>query len=126
MHRVSHTLFLLKLSDISQNLVQGRLVNGSIGRVKEFMTIQQANAARILIAKVDNGRGEVTNSVPIPRQLGPDGNIEWPVVVFENGDSCLCPPVPFTVVNVFGRIEASRDQVHVYFACPDFSSFLVW
>lgn len=89
------------------------------------MTIQQANAARILIAKVDNGRGELTISAPMPRQLGPDGNIEWPVVQFENGDSCLCPPVPFTVVNVFGRIEASRDQVQCsFFWCR--LQFLSW
>lgn len=90
-----------------QNFVQGRLANGSIGRVTSFMTISQANAARISVAQPENGRGDVTD-MPRPR---PDDTTEYPVVQFENGDTCLCPPLQFTVVNVFGRIEAARDQV---------------
>ena len=71
------------------------------------MTIPQENAARIAVAKSESGRGDLTGA-PRPST---DDKTEYPVVEFENGDSCLCPPLSFTVVNVFGRVEASRDQV---------------
>ena len=87
-------------------------MNGSIGLVTAFTTVRQANEARILIAKVEpSGRGELTRD--LPRTLGPDASTEWPVVKFENGLECLCPPMNFSVVNVFGETEASRDQVCV-------------
>lgn len=87
-------------------------MNGSIGLVTGFKTIPQANEARILIAQVERGgRGDLTNHHP--RQNSSD-QTEWPVVKFENGHECLCPPVNFSVVNVFGETEASRDQVNIF------------
>lgn len=78
------------------------------------MTIQQANEARLEIAKLERANSGPPHG-PQP-QIPARSNIElngaqWPVVEFENGCTALCPPSLFSVTNVFGREEASRDQV---------------
>lgn len=96
-----------------QNLVQGKLVNGTIGRVIDFMTIQQANEARLEVARLERantGPSYGPQQTPTPSNSELDGH-QWPVVEFENGHTALCPPTLFSVTNVFGREEASRDQV---------------
>jgi ATP-dependent DNA helicase PIF1 len=127
-----------------QNIKQGQLVNGSIGRVTAFKTVAQAiNDLRIEIAGVDRDRG-IRGGVSLAPGMdringGLDRNlegasvdgspgggaatspaqapeIEWPVVEFENGQTLLCPPLGFSVVNFFGRVEAHRDQVHRFSA----------
>jgi len=95
-----------------QNLVQGILVNGTLGRVTHFMTIQQANEARLEIAKLERSNSGPSRG-PQPQTSVPptsDGT-QWPFVEFENGRKALCPPSLFSVTNVFGQEEASRDQV---------------
>lgn len=102
------------------------------------MTHQEAVLARVEVAKPQEGMSRSaqqdlvetvtrTNSqasnLPPNRSRrpvtgeNPDSTAQkWPVVQFENGHTCLCPPSPFDVVNVFGRTEASRDQVPLIIA----------
>ncbi|KAF8306375.1 hypothetical protein DL93DRAFT_224074 [Clavulina sp. PMI_390] len=77
------------------------------------MTRREANEKMIMIANIEqNGRGNLTTQRALPATVGTpnDYDTQWPVVKFENGDEALCPPLPFTVVNVFGKPEATRDQ----------------
>ncbi|TFY70120.1 hypothetical protein EVJ58_g64 [Rhodofomes roseus] len=105
------------------NIVQGVLVNGSVGKVTDFMTVQAA-----LLRGIESGvinrteRGEPAPErtrngglSPVPPHLLKSGNL-WPCVRFENGRSLLCIPCMFEVVNAQGRIEASREQVPLILA----------
>lgn len=94
--------------------MQGLLVNGSVGRVEEFMRVTDAQLRGIAIGVVYR-EGQTSSQ---PRSTGPPvpqhilkSNKLWPYVRFENGLSLLCIPVQFEVINAQGRIEASREQV---------------
>lgn len=105
-----------------QNLVQGRLVNGTKGKVVNFLTTGAARRQLVEIAKVDEKKaawsapakdpveGEDSGSTPPPDDEEP-GIMKWPVVEFEGYGRLLLPPMGFTVVSVFGEMEAQRDQV---------------
>ena len=87
-------------------------MNGTLGRVTDFMTIQQANEARLEIARLEKSNSGPSRGPQLQSSVPPtsDGT-QWPVVEFENGRKALCPPSLFSVTNVFGQEEASRDQV---------------
>nr|GAT43685.1 DNA repair and recombination protein [Mycena chlorophos] len=92
-----------------KNLVQGTLVNGSLGIVRDFKTVAEAKEANILIV-----RPEGDDKKPeVPRSLEKE---RWPVVQFTNGIQMLAIPQEFTVENADAEMEAQRNQVPLILA----------
>lgn len=89
-------------------MVQGQLVNGSVGQVITFYTSQEAMQNKMEIATEEGLRGSERDArQPVARY---DGSL-WPVVRFMNGRELLCVPTDFTVDNAYGEMEAKRRQV---------------
>lgn len=111
-------------------MVQGWLVNGSLGRVEEFITTHQAQQRHIQIADMERVRKDGHPPLIVyPADGGDDqpGLIAlddstftketmWPFVKFTNGLSLLCSPVEFTVEGLKGNLEARRVQVPITLA----------
>lgn len=95
---------------LPQNLVQGELVNGSVGQVIGFSTSQDALTNRTEIAAVDDSKMMVHGNLMDQNPAIKNDRI-WPVVRFTNGQSILVVPVKFTIDNADGKMEASREQV---------------
>jgi len=98
-------------------------VNGSVGRVTEFLTTGDAMARHIEIAQQSNTSDkEPSRKAPIPYDTVPlDKTVFgvkqlWPLVHFSNGLDLLCPPLPFTVEGYIGNVEAQRLQVPLILA----------
>ncbi|KAF9243746.1 hypothetical protein BU15DRAFT_42471 [Melanogaster broomeanus] len=108
---------------LTQNMVQGVLVNGSLGKVKEFLGIRDAQQRHIDIAEAQGKDGQ-----PSVLVQSADGDEEkpglmaldhhtfkkdqlWPLVEFTNGNLLLCAPVEFLVEGLKGNVEARRLQV---------------
>ncbi|GLB36504.1 putative dna repair and recombination [Lyophyllum shimeji] len=89
-----------------KNLVQGSLVNGSVGQVMRFSTAEDALKEHTNIAGVDRGER--------PR-LPPSGFV-WPIVRFIGGQETMIIPQEFTINNANGETEARRDQVPLILA----------
>lgn len=87
-----------QMSPQFQNVIQGELVNGSVGQVVSFGTTSEAEKSQIRIPNV----GE---------KKPPPNDWAWPVVRFIGGQEMLCIPHEFTVNNADGSTEARRDQV---------------
>ena len=94
----------------SQNLVQGELVNGSVGQVIGFSTSQEAQTNLTDIAEVDESKTIVHGSPTAQNPVIKNDRV-WPVVRFTNGKTVLIVPAKFTVNNADGHLEASREQV---------------
>ncbi|RDB29689.1 ATP-dependent DNA helicase PIF1 [Hypsizygus marmoreus] len=91
-----------------KNLIQGELVNGSVGQVVRFSTAKEALNEHMHIAGIEkNEKGE--KSVP-------SSDWAWPVVRFISGRETMCIPQEFTVNNASGQMEARRDQVPLILA----------
>lgn len=106
-----------------QNMQQGKLVNGSLGLVVAFDTTRKAIEQHIELAKVDSKRATTNAVTPAFAQGMPDdvpmeellsNDRVWPIVKFQNGRTLMCVPAGFSVTNVFGGMEAQRDQVRIY------------
>ncbi|KAI6032057.1 hypothetical protein BKA83DRAFT_94608, partial [Pisolithus microcarpus] len=93
---------------ILENLVQGQLVNGSVGQVIGFRTAQEASQSLTDIGTEEGLKG---NKAEALRAVTRYNDAKWPVVRFTNGRELLCVPTEFTVNNANGEIEASRWQV---------------
>lgn len=103
---------------------QGVLVNGSAGKVDEFLTTHEAIERHIQIAQPPNKGGTLQDGPKLP--LEPDlrplnnnmfGNKEkWPLIRFTNGNLLLCAPLEFTVEGFLGNVEARRLQVPLILA----------
>lgn len=117
-------------SDLAaQNMIQGRLVNGSIGKVTGFLPTREALQRGIKL-----GLAEGTPRNKPPSHMGPkikpidQPDVEvpvsllnspqlWPVVKFNHGSlyggpiEVLCVPDRFEVNNADGGVEATREQV---------------
>ncbi|KAF8898488.1 hypothetical protein BD779DRAFT_13905 [Infundibulicybe gibba] len=91
-----------------KNLIQGVLVNGSVGKVMRFMRTTEARKTHTPIAGAD----------PLdPNKHRPEDGVLYPLVQFINGNEMLCVPQEFTVDNASGGMEACREQVRALFAC---------
>lgn len=128
-----------------QNVVQGELVNGSVGTIIAFATVQEAVQHHIRIAGINQDdkkfqgseedtlieisktlklqltEREPSSSQELHRQPSnsqPKFSIEerWPLVRFTDGLLLLCTPVEFTVVGIKGNLEARRQQVPLILA----------
>jgi ATP-dependent DNA helicase PIF1 len=101
--------------------VQGQLVNGSIGKVTDFLTTKEALDRHIEIAKIQNSddnsqrNKELAELTPIyDHHFG--HNEKWPLVHFTNGKQLLCAPLSFSVEGYLGNVEAARLQVPLILA----------
>jgi ATP-dependent DNA helicase PIF1 len=118
------------LITIYKNVIQGHLVNGSVGKVVEFLTTRQAWERGIEIAQPPgpNGGPEVDKE-QIPDVPGAatggfvpmddvvfDRKQFWPLVQFTNGMAVLCAPLEFTVEDLKGTTEVRRLQVPLILA----------
>jgi ATP-dependent DNA helicase PIF1 len=98
---------------IPQNVIQGCLVNGSVGVLEEFLTTKEA---------VDRGLAVATPQQEIPPYLRPIDEAvftksqAWPLVRFTNGMFLLCAPLAFSVEGFQGNCEANRLQVPLILA----------
>ncbi|KLO19972.1 hypothetical protein SCHPADRAFT_808166, partial [Schizopora paradoxa] len=119
-----------------KNMVQGRLVNGSLGQVVEFKSVRQALEEGYEIAKVDTtqpGESPSKHDTQQDQELEPEPETDagakilaedeeistpsvWPVVRFTNERTLLCVPVEFSAENARGEVEASRYQIPLILA----------
>ena len=112
-----NAICMLEVDWTAQNLVQGKLVNGTKGRIEEFITVDEAYERDIPRAsecgpRVDQPSSEQTTSVELrgpPRDKAWDGR--WPLVMFETGGELLCNLCVFDVKSTEGLLEAVRHQV---------------
>lgn len=88
-------------------MVQGELVNGSVGQIVKFCSSQEAVRNEMEIATEEGLRGSERDQ----RQAAARYDGSWPVVRFTNGRELLCVPTDFTVDNASGETEARRRQV---------------
>ena len=98
------------LTNILQNLAKtgSVLVNGSLGIVKDFVTVPQAQKQDLPCVE-DFFSKERPNKPALDTPDGP----KWPVVHFHKcGYTLLLTPTKFDVVNGLGDVEATRKQVN--------------
>ena len=124
---------------LRQNVIQGLLVNGSLGRVVGFYKPREAAAMGAQIALPELAQ-PAKNSDADTQGGGEDGvraaemekaqreqrdqklkkimatNEVWPAVQFVSGPLMLCVPLLFEVNNADGGIEAVREQVPLILA----------
>lgn len=96
-------------TNFKQNLIQGQLVNGSVGQVVGFSTSNEALTNHTEIAQVDDNTN--SHGAQKMRSRVAQNDRVWPVVRFTNGKTMLVVPTDFTVNNAEGEVEASREQV---------------
>lgn len=96
-----------------KNMVQGQLVNGSVGQVVRFSTSEEAMRTATPIATEEGLKGGLSTKSELPANYD---NSQWPVVRFTCGREILCVPTEFTVDNADGGIEARRRQVPLILA----------
>lgn len=92
-----------------QNLIQGQLVNGSVGQIIGFSTPLEAKRDNTDIGTED---GVNENNIEVLREIEEYKDVKWPVVQFTNKRVLLCVPADFTVNNPNGEVEARRRQVN--------------
>jgi hypothetical protein len=93
-----------------QNLVQGELVNGSVGQVISFSNPKEMAEDRTTPAKgcgIPGGQSDLNRPSIGTFQT----EMRWPLVRFTSGKELLIIPAEFTVNNALGGMEARRDQV---------------
>ncbi|KZT06267.1 uncharacterized protein LAESUDRAFT_653615, partial [Laetiporus sulphureus 93-53] len=102
-----------------KNMVQGELVNGSVGRVIQFSTPREALEAGTQLAQPKSGHESAAerNTEKVPDEIMNGKNV-WPVVRFTNGMTLLCIPNAFDVNDASGRVQAVRNQVR-YLSLPE-------
>ncbi|KAI5897908.1 uncharacterized protein SCHCODRAFT_02152180 [Schizophyllum commune H4-8] len=117
-----------------QNVIQGVLVNGSVGRVEEFCTVHEAIERAIDVAQIKmrdghpygsadpDSKGEyhirrepIANMRPMNEAVFSKSQ-RFPLVRFTNGSQLLCAPLMFTVEGIMGNVEVSRMQVPLILA----------
>jgi len=105
-----------------KNLIQGELVNGTKGRVEEFITMEEAKSRLIESAcpppppppKDDVPPSDELVKLPLDSFDRFDG--VWPLVKFETGTRLLCNRCNFDSKNAEGEQEAIREQVPLILA----------
>lgn len=92
------------------------MVNGTLGKVVDFLTGYEA-----VNGNTDIGLVDPTHEVEADtRKIGDNKNVPshilessspWPVVEWASGRKMMMVPVQFTIENVHGEVEATRGQV---------------
>lgn len=109
-------------SFLSKNLAQGRLVNGSLGRVLCFATCAEARKQGLLNSDAmlkEPSRLDVKSRRDRQRlQEVPEEPVGfWPVVQFTNTQKVIFTPMPFDTEDAFGDLEATREQASPFCLC---------
>lgn len=119
-----------------KNLVQGHLVNGSIGKVTGFLTTRDAVQRGIKVGLAEMGQKPQPTGALSGKRIKPQGQPDanpipekvlkstqlWPVVRFSQGSihggavEVLCVPNQFEANNADGGVEATREQVPLILA----------
>lgn len=92
-------------------MIQGELVNGSVGQVVDFGTIQCALTNHIEIAKFDGSEAADSQNNFTAQNTAIRGDRIWPIVRFTKGQTVLIIPAKFAVNSANGQMEAFREQV---------------
>lgn len=105
---------------LPQNKIQGVLVNGSIGVVEDFCTIEEAEALHIAPFHEEDKDALQRAKDRLPNLLR-DRNRKWigyryPLVRFMDGRTLLCHSAQFKQENRRGNLMASRIQVPLILA----------
>jgi ATP-dependent DNA helicase PIF1 len=98
---------------LRQNVVQGELVNGSVGKVTDFLTCHEAKEIHhieIALSPRDKEENPKTGEIRIAEQLWRNPT-KWPVVEFPGNRKRLIPPHEFTIENAGCSMQALRLQV---------------
>lgn len=90
-----------------KNLIQGQLVNGSVGQVTKFVSLGAARLQDIPVATIE---GQEVKS-----RFQNDA-ILWPIVRFIGGREMIIVPQDFTANNPNGEVEAQRTQIPLILA----------
>ena len=113
-----HSLYATRVLTLGQNVEQGVLVNGSVGKIANFLTCRDAKKVyniEMALSPRDKEENPQTRDVRIADHLWTN-TTKWPVVEFPNGRKKLIPPHEFTVENVNGTMQALRLQVPLILA----------
>lgn len=112
--------------------MQGRLVNGSVGKIIDFIGVSEANQQCVEIAQLapagveeathlsedfkiaerrrkQRGEHRLVQMTSTKNMFG--AHTAWPLVQFTNGTKLLCAPLEFNVEGMVGNLEARRLQV---------------
>lgn len=95
------------------------MVNGSIGKVVDFLTAREAVNGNTDIGFLDPDN-EMRNDAArrrnreIPQHIMDSAHL-WPVVQWTSGRKMMMVPVEFKTENVHGDVEATRGQVTDFF-----------
>lgn len=105
-------------------MLQGVLVNGSLGKVVEFIGVHEAQQRHIAMAELERRKEDQESPiVNMPDAKENESGLialdyhafkrdqPWPLVKFTNGKVLLCSPVEFTVEGLKGNLEARRLQI---------------
>jgi ATP-dependent exoDNAse (exonuclease V) alpha subunit len=112
------TLCVAHAFTLEQNAEQGVLVNGSVGKVTDFLTCQEAKEIHhitVALSPKDREENQRTGEVRIVDRLWKN-QTKWPVVEFPGGRKRLIPPHEFTIENASGSTQATRYQVPLLLA----------
>ncbi|KAF9650728.1 hypothetical protein BDM02DRAFT_1305111 [Thelephora ganbajun] len=93
-----------------KNVVQGILVNGSVGKVTDFLTCHEAKEKHhieVVLSPRDKEENPKTEEVRIAEHLW-QNKTKWPVVEFPGDRKRLIPPHEFTIENADGSMQALR------------------
>lgn len=94
------------------------LVNGSVGKITDFLTCREAKEVHhieVSLSPRDKETNSRTGEVRIADHLWYNPT-KWPVVEFPGGRKRLIPPHEFTIENVNGMMQALRLQVPLILA----------
>lgn len=102
------------------------MVNGSLGKVIEFITKEEAYLRKraeeepsklevIEPRPTSSSRTSMSSTRPLNGHEFSRRQV-WPLVLFENGQELLCPASIFTVEGFTGNVEAMRVQVPLILA----------
>jgi ATP-dependent exoDNAse (exonuclease V) alpha subunit len=113
-----NTLYVADVLTLRQNAEQGVLVNGSVGKVTDFLTCREAketHKVEVALSPRDREENPRTGEIRIADRLW-GSPTKWPVVEFLSGQKRLIPPHEFTIENVNGTMQALRSQVPLILA----------
>ena len=113
-----NTLGVTRVLTLRQNAEQGVLVNGSVGRITDFLTCRDAKKTHnieVALSQRDREENPKTGEVRISDRLWNDPS-KWPVIQFLSGQKRLIPPHEFSIENVNGSTHALRLQVPLILA----------
>ena len=113
--------FATHILTLRQNVKQGVLVNGSVGKITNFLSCHEAktmHGIQIALSPRDREENPRTGEARVAELLWLN-QTKWPVVEFPGGRERLIPPHEFTIENVNAGMQALRLQVPLILAWAD-------